>query len=67
MLDDFDLDELPDMIDAENMIYNNKLLDEFASKVDINYIHEPRAGRPLLVLDLDHTLLHFDRFARYLI
>jgi ubiquitin-like domain-containing CTD phosphatase 1 len=34
-------------------------LNEFSEKVVINYINEPREGKKLLVLDLDHTLLDF--------
>ena len=32
---------------------------EFSQKTTINFINEPRAGKKLLVLDLDHTLLDF--------
>lgn len=34
-------------------------LQEFSEKTSINFINEPRAGKKLLVLDLDHTLLDF--------
>ena len=36
-----------------------KQLQEFSQKTSINFINEPRAGKKLLVLDLDHTLLDF--------
>ena len=34
-------------------------LQEFSQKTFINFINPPRAGKKLLVLDLDHTLLDF--------
>lgn len=34
-------------------------LQEFSQKTSINFINDPRAGKKLLVLDLDHTLLDF--------
>jgi ubiquitin-like domain-containing CTD phosphatase 1 len=34
-------------------------LQEFTNATAINFIHEPRADKKLLVLDLDHTILHF--------
>ena len=34
-------------------------LQEFSQKTTINFINQPRAGKKLLVLDLDHTLLDF--------
>lgn len=34
-------------------------LQEFSQKTTINFINEPRPGKKLLVLDLDHTLLDF--------
>lgn len=34
-------------------------LKDFSDKLTINFIQQPRPGCKLLVLDLDHTLLHF--------
>lgn len=34
-------------------------LQEFSQKTSIHFINEPRPGKKLLVLDLDHTLLDF--------
>jgi ubiquitin-like domain-containing CTD phosphatase 1 len=34
-------------------------LKEFTANLEINFIHEPRHGHKLLVLDLDHTILDF--------
>lgn len=35
------------------------LIQEVEKNNRFSYIHEPRKGKPCLVLDLDHTLLHF--------
>lgn len=35
-------------------------LQEFSTNVDIQFLNPPRPGKKLLILDLDHTLLHFD-------
>jgi len=37
-----------------------KKLHDFSSKVEIQFVNPPRPGRKLLILDLDHTLMHFD-------
>jgi hypothetical protein len=37
----------------------NSLLE--SSKTEISFINPPRTGCKLLVLDLDHTLLHFSK------
>lgn len=34
-------------------------LKEFTTNLEINFIHQPRQGYKLLVLDLDHTILDF--------
>ncbi len=34
-------------------------LQEYTNTTSINFIHEPRPNKKLLVLDLDHTILHF--------
>ena len=35
-------------------------LQEFSAKVEVQFLSPSRPGKKLLVLDLDHTLLHFD-------
>lgn len=35
-------------------------LQDFIQKIDIRFMNKPRSGKKLLVLDLDHTLMHFD-------
>jgi ubiquitin-like domain-containing CTD phosphatase 1 len=53
VMDDFDLD-----LDPQQHI-NQDLLLKFTEKTAIHIMHPPREGKPLLVLDLDHTLLDF--------
>ena len=37
-----------------------KKLQEFSMKASIKFMNNPRPGKKLLILDLDHTLMHFD-------
>mmetsp|Transcript_19526 Transcript_19526/g.60330 ORF Transcript_19526/g.60330 Transcript_19526/m.60330 type:complete len:319 (-) Transcript_19526:59-1015(-) len=49
---------------AERWILQNEAtLRLFASALELNWISPHRPGKPLLVLDLDHTLVDFDRRA----
>ena len=42
-------------------VTHGRLLKSFTDKTKIHLMHQPREGKPLLVLDLDHTLLDFSR------
>lgn len=37
-----------------------KKLHDFSMKVEMQFLTPPRPGKKLLILDLDHTLMHFD-------
>ena len=43
-----------------------KKLQDYTQSTDIQFINEPRPGKKLLVLDLDHTLLDFTVFPPFL-
>jgi len=70
-VDPLDKDDLPDVIDdfdfdftAESEewikhVANGDNLRKFTESTQIHIIHQPRLGKPLAVLDLDHTLLDF--------
>lgn len=53
IVDDFDLDLDP------NDVLNTANLHRFTASTQVHLITPPREGKPLLVLDLDHTLLDF--------
>lgn len=55
IIDDWDLDLIgtPDSKDTLRLLRN------FTEKTKVDIMNEPREGFPLLVLDLDHTLLDF--------
>ena len=40
---------------------NESVLRSFATSLEVNWLAPHRPGKPLLVLDLDHTLVDFDR------
>jgi len=40
-------------------VANGENLKKFTEKTEVHIMHPPRDGKPLLVLDLDHTLLDF--------
>mmetsp|Transcript_2672 Transcript_2672/g.3778 ORF Transcript_2672/g.3778 Transcript_2672/m.3778 type:complete len:272 (+) Transcript_2672:1-816(+) len=70
-VDPSDRDDLPDVIDDFNFDFNagsdewevakdtQVKLEKFTIKTEINMMNEPRLSKPLMVLDLDHTLLDF--------
>lgn len=59
VIDDFDLDFVAGSEEWVKHIVHGNLLKDFTKKTDIYFMHQPREGKPLLVLDLDHTLLDF--------
>jgi len=60
VVDDFDL---PLGAEWSRELSNRSLLQAYISSTKINIMNELRAGKPLLVLDLDHTILDFSRKA----
>jgi ubiquitin-like domain-containing CTD phosphatase 1 len=70
-IDPSDKDDLPDVIDDFDLdfnagsqewlqhVANGENLKKFTEATIIHVMNEPRPGKPLLVLDLDHTLLDF--------
>ena len=58
VFDDFDLD-ISDSETWRRAVENSENLAAFTKKTEIHFIHQPRPGKKLLVLDLDHTLLDF--------
>ena len=44
-----------------NHVANGENLKKFTDHTEVHLINPPRPGKPLLVLDLDHTLLDFSR------
>jgi ubiquitin-like domain-containing CTD phosphatase 1 len=59
VFDDFDLDFVPTMEDLERNSANQGKLAASIAKTHVQIVNEPREGKKLLVLDLDHCLLHF--------
>jgi len=59
VIDDFDLDFVAGSEEWVKHIVHGNLLKDFTKKTEIYFMHQPREGKPLLVLDLDHTLLDF--------
>ncbi|KAF9960802.1 hypothetical protein BGZ70_008488 [Mortierella alpina] len=57
VLNDLEEDYTPDDEAFASMAQNQKSLRSTISKCDINIMHPPRAGKKLLVLDLDYTLI----------
>ena len=43
------------------LLQDNEKLEAFFSTIPMSFLNPPRAGKKLLVLDLDHTLLDFTR------
>ncbi|KAL7544170.1 hypothetical protein ACHAWF_007551 [Thalassiosira exigua] len=68
-VDPSEKDDLPDIVDDFDLDFNagseakEDNLQKFTEKTEVHVIHPPRssdgADKPLLVLDLDHTLLDF--------
>jgi ubiquitin-like domain-containing CTD phosphatase 1 len=46
-----------------NHVANGENLKKFTEHTEVHLINPPREGKPLMVLDLDHTLLDFSRRA----
>ncbi len=61
VVDDFDLDFNAGSDEWLAHVATGQNLKKFTESTAINIIHEPRKGKPLMVLDLDHTLLDFSR------
>eukprot|EP00979_Chaetoceros_neogracilis_P002453 scaffold430_cov234-Chaetoceros_neogracile.AAC.1 len=72
-VDPSDHDNLPDVVDDFELEFNagslewiehvskGENLKKFTESTIIHVMNEPRPGKPLMVLDLDHTLLDFSR------
>jgi len=59
VVDDFDLDFSAGSTEWFRHVTNEENLRKFTESTEIHVMNEPRQGKPLLVLDLDHTLLDF--------
>lgn len=59
VVDDFDLDFNAGSDQWLQHVANGENLKKFTEKTQVHIMNEPRPGKPLLVLDLDHTLLDF--------
>lgn len=61
VVDDFDFDFNAGSFEWLAKVATGQNLKKFTESTAVNIIHEPRKGKPLMVLDLDHTLLDFSR------
>ena len=61
VIDDFDLDFNAGSDEWNAHVATGQNLKLFTESTAVNIMHEPRKGKPLMVLDLDHTLLDFSR------
>jgi len=61
VFDDFDLDFNAGSDEWLDHVATGQNLKKFTESTAVNIIHQPREGKPLMVLDLDHTLLDFSR------
>lgn len=61
VVDDFDLDFNAGTDEWLAHINTSENLQKFTESTNIYLMNEPRPGKPLMVLDLDHTLLDFCR------
>jgi ubiquitin-like domain-containing CTD phosphatase 1 len=59
VIDDFDFEYNAGTDEWYNHVANEDNLRKFTESTPIHIMNEPRDGKPLLVLDLDHTLLDF--------
>ena len=59
VVDDFDLDFNAGSQEWLHHVAKEENLKHFTEKTVVHIMNEPRPGKPLLVLDLDHTLLDF--------
>ena len=61
MFDDWDLDYMPSAEEIEHHQDSQRKLHASCKATVVHFINEPRQGKRVLVLDLDHCLLHFSR------
>mmetsp|Transcript_3339 Transcript_3339/g.7608 ORF Transcript_3339/g.7608 Transcript_3339/m.7608 type:complete len:488 (-) Transcript_3339:54-1517(-) len=61
VVDDFDLDFNAGSSEWLAHVATGQNLKKFTESTAVNIMHAPREGKPLMVLDLDHTLLDFSR------
>jgi len=59
VVDDFELDFNAGSDEWTQHVANGQNLKKFTDSTMVHMMNEPREGKPLLVLDLDHTLLDF--------
>lgn len=59
IIDDFDWDYVPDTHTLWDKKKADRRLQKMILKTEVNLITPPRENKKLLVLDLDHTLLHW--------
>lgn len=59
VIDDFELDFNAGSEEWLQHVANKENLKSFTEKTAVHLMNPPRQGKPLLVLDLDHTLLDF--------
>jgi ubiquitin-like domain-containing CTD phosphatase 1 len=59
VVDDFDLDFNAGSDEWLNHVATGENLKKFTEQTEVFFMNPPREGKPLLVLDLDHTLLCF--------
>mmetsp|Transcript_823 Transcript_823/g.1137 ORF Transcript_823/g.1137 Transcript_823/m.1137 type:complete len:525 (+) Transcript_823:122-1696(+) len=59
VINDFDLEFNAGSIEWLNHFANDLNLQKFTNSTQIHIMNPPRMGKPLMVLDLDHTLLDF--------
>jgi len=56
VFNDFDYDVLPDFHTVKAGLHHRKKIDKIIKEREIVFMHSPRQGRKLLVMDLDYTL-----------
>jgi ubiquitin-like domain-containing CTD phosphatase 1 len=59
VVDDFELDFNAGSAEWMNHVANEANLRDFTERTSVHIMNPPRDGKPLLVLDLDHTLMDF--------
>ncbi|GFH49280.1 HAD-superfamily subfamily IIID h [Chaetoceros tenuissimus] len=61
VIDDFDLEFNAGTAEWIEHVAKGENLKRFTDSTAVHVMNEPREGKPLMVLDLDHTLLDFSR------
>ena len=61
VVDDFELEFNAGSLEWIEHVSKGEKLKKFTESTIIHVMNEPRPGKPLMVLDLDHTLLDFSR------